>query len=76
MAHESSCQCGRKWSDCVFTVQRSGLNRYTYYRCPTCLTEWTIPEVVDSLSDPISSGEILEVHRLLQGDPTIGELTH
>ena len=73
---ELKCECGRKWSECVYVVQRSGLNHYIFYRCQGCSREWEVVETVDDLADPVSSDEVLEVHRLLTAtDLTLGELT-
>ncbi len=67
MATVLRCDCGTPWSECVYTVQRSGVHRWLYYRCPTCLREWTIQEDVPDKADPVTSGEVLEVHRLAEG---------
>ena len=76
MAQHLKCECGRSWSECVYVVQRSGLNRYIFYRCQACSREWEVVETVDDLADPVTSSEILEVHRLLAAtDLTLGELT-
>jgi len=52
----------------VYGVQRSGRHRWLYYRCPTCLREWTVQEDVADLHDPVTSEEVLEVHRLFERD--------
>jgi len=66
MARMLKCDCGVPWSKCVYTVQRSHGHRWTYYRCPVCLREWTVQEDVDDLDDPVTSDEVLEVHRLAE----------
>jgi hypothetical protein len=59
------CDCGQPWSKCVYVVQRSGARRWLYYRCIECRREWTVQEDVADLADPVSTDEVLEVHRLL-----------
>jgi hypothetical protein len=76
MASEPKCECGRLQSECLYAVQRSSLTRWSHYRCPTCLREWTIPEVVEDLADPVTSDEVIQVHEALaKPDLTMGELT-
>ena len=71
---ELRCECGRLQSDASFVVQRGTLTRWTYYTCQ-CGRKWTVPEVAEDLSLPVSSDELIEVHRLLAGNLTITELT-
>jgi len=71
MPAELKCKCGQLCAPLIF---RSGLNHHLYYRC-TCGQEWSLTETVDSLSDPVSSSEVLEVHRLLTSDKTLKEIT-
>lgn len=72
MAAEQRCKCGELISPLTF---RTGLNHYLYYRCQKCSEEWSLTETVDSLGDPISSSEVLEVHRILKSDPSVKEIT-
>jgi hypothetical protein len=73
---QPTCECGRLLTDVIHLVQRSGDHRYTWYRCTQCSREWEVVETVDDLADPVSSSEVLEVHRLLAAtDLTLGELT-
>lgn len=74
MATVLRCDCGLPWSKCVVTVQRSGRHRWSYYRCPTCLREWTIQEDVADPTDPVSSDEVIEVHHQLEGEITLEDL--
>jgi DNA-directed RNA polymerase subunit RPC12/RpoP len=69
------CECGRPLTDVIHLVQRSKDHRYTWYRCTQCNREWEVVETVDDLADPVSSSEVLEVHRLLEGDLTMSEIT-
>ena len=76
MAQILRCECGRGWDQCIHLIQRSGDTRFTWYRCQGCNREWEVVETVDDLADPVSSDEVLEVHRLLTAtDLTLGELT-
>lgn len=71
---ELLCECGRPQSDASFVVQRGSLTRWTYYHC-ACGREWTVPEVAEDLAEPVSSDEVLRVHELLEGNPTVEEIT-
>jgi len=68
------CDCGRPWSECVYIVQRSGIHRWLYYRCQHCSREWTVQEDVADLETPVSSDEVLEVHRLLDVEADLVQL--
>lgn len=67
------CDCGRPWSECIYVVQRSGTLRLVHYRCQHCSREWTVREdgLIDK-ADPVSSDEVIEVHRLLAADELAG----
>ena len=71
---ELKCECGRLQSDASVQVQRGTLTRWRYYHCP-CGREWTIPEVAEDLSLPVSSDEVIRVHEALEGALTVEEMT-
>ena len=73
MATVLRCECGRKWSDCTYAVMRSGVRRLSFYRCE-CGREWTVQEDAPDPLDPVTSDEVLEVHRLLGVDGSLDEL--
>ena len=76
MAQILKCECGRAWAECVFLIQRSNDHRYTWYRCQACNREWEVVETVEDLADPVTSAEIIEVHKLLaDADLTMREIT-
>lgn len=70
---DAKCECGRKWSECVYVVQRSGQNRWIHYRC-ICSREWTVHEMDADPADPVTSDEIIELHRILKGDLTMEDI--
>lgn len=74
MAELKCDACGRPQSDAAFVVQRGTLTRWTYYRCP-CGREWTVPEVAEDLSEPVTSDEVLRVHEILTSDLTVDDIT-
>lgn len=77
MAEEARlCDCGRRWSDCVYVVQRSGSLRLIHYRCQHCSREWTVREEATDLAAPVSSNEVLDVHALLENDDELIRLFH
>lgn len=72
------CECGQPWSQCVYVVQRAGTHRYVHYRCTRCSREWSLrePDGADRL-EPVSTDEVGEVARLLEGkagDDALAEL--
>lgn len=69
------CECGRPWTDCVWTMQRTQQTRISYYRCQTCSREWIVVEGAQDLSYQVSLEEIAEVHRqMARSDITLAEL--
>ncbi len=71
---KGSCVCGRKLEDAAIYVYRSRTDRYLFRRCE-CGTEWTEHQSDIDPRDPVSSDEVIEVHRRLAGfDGSIAEL--
>ena len=69
-----TCDCGRPWSACVYVIQRSGIHRWIHYRCQACAREWTVQEDVADLEEPVSSDEVLEVHKQLMDQGALVDL--
>jgi len=68
------CSCGRLQSEAHFVVQRSKDRKYTYHRCD-CGREWTVVTRIDDVRDPVTSGEVIEVHqRLAKFEGSLKEL--
>ena len=60
----SNCTCGRRLKDASVYVYRSNTDRYLFHRCE-CGEEWTEYRIVIDPTDPISSDEVIEVHKQL-----------
>jgi hypothetical protein len=71
---KSKCACGRRLKDASVYIYRSHGDRYLFHRCE-CGMEWTVHQTdVDPL-DPVSSDEVIEVHkRLAKFEGSIAEL--
>ena len=71
---KSKCACGRRLKDAAVYVYRAHGDRYLFHRCE-CGMEWTQHQTdVDPL-DPVSSDEVIEVHkRLAKFEGSIAEL--
>jgi hypothetical protein len=71
----ATCSCGRPKADATFVVEHRGSNRHTHHRCQ-CGIEWTTTESTVDLSDPVTSEEVLEVHRRMDqaGDKPLKDL--
>jgi hypothetical protein len=65
--------CGRLLSRAKKSVYHRPDLRETYYRCE-CGKEWTLTEPDVNPYDPVSSDEVIEVHKQLDADVTIDEL--
>jgi hypothetical protein len=59
-----ACACGRPADDVSVYRFRSGPNRYLFHRC-VCGSEWTDSRPDIDLSAPVSSEEVIDVHRRL-----------
>jgi len=71
---KGKCVCGRRLKDASVSSYRSHNDRYLFYRCE-CGVEWTEHlEDVDP-TEPVSSDEVIEVHkRLAKFEGSIAEL--
>jgi hypothetical protein len=71
---KGNCACGRPRKDAEVYIYRSHTDRYLFHRCE-CGTEWTEHQTDVDPTDPVSSDEVLEVHkRLATFEGTIAEL--
>ena len=60
----SVCACGRKLADAASYVHRSAVAVYVYRRCD-CGVEWTERRLSIDRSQPVTTDEVIEVHRFL-----------
>jgi len=68
------CVCGRKIKDAAVYVYRSHTDRYLFHRCE-CGSEWTVHQTDVDPTEPVSSDEVIEVHkRLAKFEGSIEEL--
>ena len=68
------CVCGRKIKDAAVYVYRSHTDRYLFHRCE-CGSEWTVHQTDVDPAEPVSSDEVIEVHkRLAKFEGSIEEL--
>ncbi len=68
------CVCGRRKKDASVYIYRSHQDRYLFHRCE-CGTEWTEHRTDIDPADPVSSDEVIEVHkRLAKFEGSIAEL--
>jgi len=68
------CTCGRRLRDATVFIYRSHTDRYLFHRCE-CGTEWTEHQTDIDPMDPVSSDEVIEVHkRLAKFEGSISEL--
>ncbi len=71
---KGKCVCGRPLKDATIYVYRSHTDRYLFHRCE-CGTEWTEHQTDVDPMDPVSSDEVIEVHRrLAKFEGSIAEL--
>ncbi len=69
-----NCACGRKLKDASAYVYRSHNERYVFHRCE-CGVEWTEHHTDIDPMDPVSSDEVIEVHkRLAKFEGSIADL--
>jgi len=68
------CACGRRLSDAAIDTYRSHTDRFMFHRC-ACGTEWTEHRTDVDPTDPVSSDEVIEVHKqLAKFEGSIAEL--
>jgi hypothetical protein len=71
---KGKCACGRRLKDASVYLYRSHSDCYVFHRCD-CGTEWTEHQLDIDLSEPVSSDEVIEVHkRLAKFEGSIAEL--
>ena len=71
---KGKCVCGRRLRDASEYTYRSRSDRFTFHRCE-CGSEWTEHRTDVDPTDPVSSDEVLEVHkRLAKFEGSIAEL--
>lgn len=61
---KGKCACGRRLKDASVYTYRSRTDRYMFHRCE-CGTEWTEHLRDIDPTDPVSSDEVIEVHKQL-----------
>lgn len=68
------CSCGRRLNDATTYTFRSRTDRFLFHRCE-CGTEWTEHHTDIDPTDPVTSDEVIEVHRrLAKFEGSIAEL--
>jgi hypothetical protein len=68
------CKCGRPRDGVSSYTYRSHADRYVFYRCE-CGSEWTDHLTDVDPTDPVSSDEVIEVHkRLAKFEGSIADL--
>ena len=71
---KGKCACGRRLKDASVSIYRSHSDCYVFHRCE-CGTEWTEHQMDIDPSEPVSSDEVIEVHkRLATFEGSISEL--
>ena len=71
---KGKCACGRPKKDASIFTYRSHTDRYLFHRCE-CGTEWTEHLHDIDPTEPVSSEEVIEVHRrLAKFEGSIAEL--
>jgi hypothetical protein len=71
---KGKCACGRLRKEASVYTYRSRTDRYMFHRCE-CGTEWTEHLTDIDPMDPVSSDEVIEVHKqLAQFEGSIAEL--
>ena len=58
------CTCGRRLTDASIYIYRSHSDRFLFHRCE-CGSEWTEHQADVDPTDPVTSDEVIEVHRRL-----------
>jgi hypothetical protein len=68
------CACGRRLKDAAVYTYRTRTDRFLFHRCE-CGSEWTEHLIDVDPTDPVSSDEVIEVHkRLAKFEGSIEEL--
>ncbi len=62
---KTRCACGRRLKDASVYIYRSHGARYLFHRCE-CGVEWTDHQTDVNPHDPVTSDEVIEVHRRLE----------
>jgi hypothetical protein len=71
---KGKCACGRRLKDATIYTFRSHTDRFLFHRCE-CGTEWTERHTDIDPTDPVTSDEVIEVHRrLAKFEGSIAEL--
>ncbi len=71
---DGKCKCGRLRVDASVYSYRSASDRYLFYRCD-CGSEWTEHLSDVDPTDPVTSDEVIEVHkRLAKFEGSIADL--
>jgi hypothetical protein len=71
---QGKCACGRRLRDAAIYIYRSRTDRFLFHRCE-CGTEWTERRTDIDPADPVTSDEVIEVHkRLAKFEGSIAEL--
>ena len=71
---KGKCTCGRRLKDAAIYTYRSRTDRFLFHRCE-CGTEWTEHQTDIDPQDPVTSDEVIEVHkRLAKFEGSIAEL--
>ena len=61
---KGKCACGRRRKDAAIYTYRSRTDRFLFHRCE-CGTEWTEHQTDIDPIDPVTSDEVIEVHKQL-----------
>jgi len=71
---KGKCVCGRRLKDAAIYTYRSKTDRFLFHRCE-CGCEWTEHLTDIDPADPVSSDEVIEVHKqLAKFEGSIAEL--
>ncbi len=71
---KGKCACGRRLTDAAVFTYRSHTDRFLFHRCE-CGAEWTEHHQDIDPTDPVTSDEVIEVHRqLAKFEGSIAEL--
>ena len=73
-SERSKCACGRRLRDASVYIYRSHGDRFLFHRCE-CGMEWTVHQHDIDPTDPVTSDEVIEVHKqLAKFEGSIAEL--
>jgi hypothetical protein len=73
-SEKARCVCGRRLRDASVYIYRSHGDRYHFHRCE-CGMEWTVHQHDIDPTDPVTSDEVIEVHKqLAKFEGSIAEL--